>query len=48
MSKSRGEEEARRLEALLLEGLKSGEESSINREFWRAVKLQAARILMSE
>jgi hypothetical protein len=48
MSKPRKEEEARRLEILLLEGLKSGKDSSVNRECWREVKIQAASILRSK
>lgn len=48
MSRSRKDEEVRKLETLLLEGLKSGEESSINREFWREIKIQATHILKPE
>ena len=38
-------EEAGRLEALLLEGLTSGE-MSLNREFWREIKREAAQMLV--
>ena len=38
-------EEAVRLEALLLEGLTSGSETPLNREFWGEVKREAAQIL---
>jgi antitoxin ParD1/3/4 len=33
-----------RLEALLLEGLTSGEDIAVNRQFWRDLKAEAAQI----
>jgi antitoxin ParD1/3/4 len=37
-------EEDERLEALLLEGLTTGGEAPLNREFWRELKKEAAQI----
>jgi antitoxin ParD1/3/4 len=37
-------EEDARLEALLLEGLTSGHDIPVNREFWRDLKAEAAQI----
>jgi len=38
-------EEDERLEALLLEGLTSGDEAPLNQEFWRELKKEAAQIV---
>jgi antitoxin ParD1/3/4 len=38
-------EEDDRLEALLLEGLTSGDEAPLNREFWHELKKEAAQIV---
>jgi hypothetical protein len=43
MSESRKEPAAGKLERLLLEGLKSGSETCIDRAFWREIKMEAAQ-----
>jgi len=41
---ARAREDDARLEALLIEGLNSGEDIPVNKEFWRELKAEAAQI----
>ena len=44
LREARAKEEDSRLEALLLEGLTSGEDIPLTKEFWSALKAEAGRL----
>lgn len=43
--KAQEQEDDARLEALLIEGLDSGKDTELNREFWTDLKAEAAQLL---